>query len=216
MSSPASRLALGFLALVLLGWGAGELWIYVASSADLTAIRDAAAQRTVAIADLARVATWAGSAAVLGPLALLGCLALLWAGLRRQALALALSLGGAVLLGDAIKLLVDRSRPPVAHLQAVSSPSFPSGHATQASAFWLSAIFTVYAAGASDLAVRIAAVLGAAIVLAVAASRVYLGVHYPGDVVAGLILGSCWAVLTWRTLAALGRRAQPVVEQPGA
>ena len=216
MRGRSARLAFGFLALVLVGWAAGELWIYIASSADLTAIRDATAQRTVPIEDLARVVTWAGSLVVLAPLALLCCLALLRAGLGRQALALAVSLGGAVLLADAIKLLVDRSRPPVAHLQAVSSPSFPSGHATQASAFWLSAIFSVYAARGPGVVTRVLAVVGTAIVLAVAASRVYLGVHYPGDVVAGMILGSCWAVLAWHSLAALPRRSRTAVEHSGA
>ena len=98
----------------------------------------------------------------------------------------------------------------------MSSPSFPSGHATQASAFWLSAIFSVYAARGPGVVTRVLAVVGTAIVLAVAASRVYLGVHYPGDVVAGMILGSCWAVLAWHSLAALPRRSRTAVEHSGA
>lgn len=196
-----ARLAIGFAALVLLGWGAGELWLAIASSTDLTVIHDATTQRTAAIEDAARVVTWAGSAATLAPLSLICCLVLLRAGMRRAALAFALSFAGAVLLADAVKLLVERARPPVQHLEAVGGSSFPSGHATQASAFWLSAIFAVRAAGASSAGVRAVTLACVAIVLAVAASRVYLGVHYPGDVVAGIALGCGWTLLSWRTLA---------------
>ncbi|HEV7942731.1 MAG TPA: phosphatase PAP2 family protein [Solirubrobacteraceae bacterium] len=201
MSQRSPRLAIGFVALVLLGWGAGALWLTIASSTDLTVIRDAAAQRTAAIEGAARVVTWAGSAAVLAPLTLICCLVLLRAGMRQAALAFAFSFTGAALLADAVKLLVERARPPVQHLEAVGSSSFPSGHATQATAFWLSAIFAARAAGASSAGVHALALACVAIVLAVAASRVYLGVHYPGDVVAGIALGYGWTLLSWRTLA---------------
>jgi undecaprenyl-diphosphatase len=202
VSQRTARLSIGFAALVLLGWGAGELWLAIASSTDLTAIRDATAQRTAAIEEAARVVTWAGSAAVLAPLTAICCLIMLRAGMRQAAVAFALSFLGASLLSDAIKLLVKRARPPVEHLQAVLSSSFPSGHATQASAFWLSAIFAVSAAGASSASVRAVAAVSVPIVLAVAASRVFLGVHYPGDVVAGISLGCAWTLLSWRTLDA--------------
>ena len=70
---------------------------------------------------------------------------LLRAGLRREALAVAVSLAGAMLISDLIKLLVSRPRPPVEHLQTVSGSSFPSGHSTQASAFWFSLVIVLQA-----------------------------------------------------------------------
>jgi undecaprenyl-diphosphatase len=102
-------------------------------------------------------------------------------------------LGGAMLLSDVVKLAVARPRPSVEHLQRVAGSSFPSGHATQASAFWLSAVLALAATTASRSLVRLAAAAAIALTLAVAASRVYLGVHYPADVVAGILLGSAWA-----------------------
>jgi undecaprenyl-diphosphatase len=85
-------------------------------------------------------------------------------------------------------------------LQAVTGSSFPSGHATQASAFWFSLVFAMPAAGSSPRLTRVAAGLAVLIVLVVSASRVYLGVHYPSDVVAGVLLGSGWATYVTRCL----------------
>lgn len=200
MSHPVARLVLGLVVFVLLGWGAGELWTSIVGSVELNAILDMAAQRTAALTDVARIVTWAGSAFLLVPLALIACVALLRAGLRREALAVALSLGGARLIFNWVKLLVSRPRPPVEHLQAVTGSSFPSGHATQASAFWLSLVLVLPAAGASAKLTRVAAGVALVIVLTVAASRVYLGVHYPSDVVAGMLLGTGWATYVSRCL----------------
>jgi undecaprenyl-diphosphatase len=194
----ATRLVLGLALFVLVGWGVGELWTSVIGSADVDAVRSLAAQRTATVTKVAQAVTWAGSAFVLVPLALIACLALSRAGLRREALAVALSLGGAMLISDWVKLLVARPRPPVEHLQAVTGYSFPSGHSTQASAFWFSLVLALRSAGASPQLTRVAAGLALLIVLAVAATRVYLGVHYPSDVVAGLLLGTGWAVYVFR------------------
>jgi membrane-associated phospholipid phosphatase len=198
---PAARLVLGLAVFVLVGWGVGELWLSIVGPADLNAVRDMAAERTATLTKMARVVTWAGSAYLLVPLALIACLALGRADLRREALAVVVSLGGAMLISDWVKLLVSRPRPPVEHLQAVTSSSFPSGHATQASAFWFSLVFVLPRAGASPKLTRIAAGLALLIVLAVAASRVYLGVHYPSDVVAGMVLGTGWAGYVSRCLS---------------
>ncbi len=198
MRSTAARLVLGFVAFVLVGWAVGELWLSIVGSADVDEVRDVAAQRSAVPTDVAKVLTWAGSAFVLVPLALVCCVALGWAGLRREALIVAFSLGGATLLSDSVKLLVSRSRPPVAHLQAVIGTSFPSGHTTQASAFWLSLVLVVRAAGAPPPVTCVAAAFALALVLGVAVSRVYLGVHYPGDIVGGVLLGTGWTVFVMR------------------
>jgi len=200
MSHPAARLVAGLVVFVLVGWGVGALWLSLVGSAELNAVHDVAAQRTATLTKVAQAVTWAGSAFLLVPLALIAGLALSRMGLRRDALAVVLSLGGAMLISDLVKLLVSRPRPPVEHLQAVTGSSFPSGHATQASAFWFSLVFVLPAAGTSPRTTRVAAGLALLIVLAVAASRVYLGVHYPSDVIAGMLLGTGWAAYVSRSL----------------
>ncbi len=197
---PSGALALGFVALILAGWGAGELWRSIVGTTELDAMRDLAADRSAALTSIARAVTWAGSAFVLVPLGLVCCAALARRRLTREAIILATSLAGAIGLAATVKLLVDRPRPPVEHLQTVSGPSFPSGHATQASAFWFSLTLVLAAAGLMPRATRLCAGLAVGVVLAVAASRVYLGVHYPADVIAGVLLGAAWAAWSWRVI----------------
>ena len=198
---------LGLAAFVLVGWLAGELWVSIIGSGEADAMRSLAEQRSQTLIETARVITWAGSGFVLVPLAVVYCLVLGRAGLWREAAAVALSLGGATLIYDLTKALTSRPRPSVEHLQAVTGSSFPSGHATQASAFWLSLVLVLRATRVTPVALRVAGVLATALVLGVAWSRVYLGVHYPSDVVAGVILGSGWALWVRRCLSV--RAAQP-------
>jgi undecaprenyl-diphosphatase len=195
---PTTHLVLGLVVFVLVGWAVGVLWTSVVGSGELDAMRNIAADRSAGLTAAARAVTWAGSAFVLVPLALACCLMLVHIGLVRASLAVATSLAGAMLISDAVKLLVSRPRPPVEHLQAVTGSSFPSGHATQASAFWFSLVLVLPTAGASPRLTRAAGALALAIVLLVALSRVYLGVHYPADVVAGILLGTGWATFVAR------------------
>lgn len=202
------RLLAGLVAFILIGWAAGALWTSLSFSAELEFMREVAAQRTAALTSVARAVTWAGSSFVLVPLALLCFVLMLRAGMRVEAAAVVLSLGGAMLISDAVKLLVARPRPPIEHLQAVSGYSFPSGHATQASAFWFSLVLALRAR-AQPRTVRLAGAGAVLLVTAVALSRVYLGVHYPSDVIAGILLGTGWAVY----VAGCVRSGRPVAPQ---
>jgi membrane-associated phospholipid phosphatase len=196
---------LGLAAFVLVGWLLGELWVAIIGSSEADAMRSLAEQRSQTLIGTARVITWAGSGFVLVPLAAVYCLLLGRAGLWREAAAVAIALGGAMLISDVTKTLTARARPSVEHLQAVTGSSFPSGHATQASAFWLSLVLALRATRVTSFARRVAGVFAATLVLGVAWSRVYLGVHYPSDVVAGVILGSGWALWVRRCLSDVSR-----------
>jgi undecaprenyl-diphosphatase len=105
--------------------------------------------------------------------------------------------GGQALV-SLLKLLVGRPRPEiVSHLTQVSTLSFPSGHATMSAVTYL----TLGLLAARFLPRRIAKiyVVALAVVLTflIGVSRLYLGVHWPSDVMAGWCAGFAWASLCW-------------------
>jgi undecaprenyl-diphosphatase len=101
---------------------------------------------------------------------------------------------GELLLMNLTKFIVDRPRPNIAQLTGFSGSSFPSGHATTAAATFAAAAFLV-GRGRPVGVKMLAAGIAAAIAVAVASSRVMLGVHWFTDVLAGLALGWGWFAL---------------------
>jgi membrane-associated phospholipid phosphatase len=98
---------------------------------------------------------------------------------------------GQLLISNLIKVLVARARPAIDPLAGFTGASFPSGHTTAAASFYAAAAL-VLGRGRSFKARTILAGIAAGIAVAVAASRVLLGVHWLTDVVAGLALGWSW------------------------
>ncbi|SFI86116.1 undecaprenyl-diphosphatase [Pseudomonas guineae] len=134
--------------------------------------------------------------------ALLLCLALL---ATRQWRTLCLAIGtllGTALANSALKTLFARSRPDVL-LEPLSSFSFPSGHSSAAFAFFL--LLGVLAGRGQPPRMRLTWMLLASFpAAAIAGSRIYLGVHWPSDIIAGAILAACICALSltlaqWRT-----------------
>ena len=100
----------------------------------------------------------------------------------------------AFLSTELLKLLIHRPRPAVAAVAMPTGFAFPSGHASGAAATCLILALVLTQDQPSGRRAAWLA-LAAGIAVAVAASRVYLGVHYVSDVVAGLLWGTAWALL---------------------
>lgn len=219
-SSSASVLpcALGaaFIALLLLGFGLGDLSESTAAASDLDAVQDVASDRSALLTTMAHVASTAGSAFVLVPLALIVSWLLWRRNERNGALFIAISFAGATAISTLDKVLVGRPRPPVHHLEAVTSGSFPSGHTTEATAFGVALLLTFLATRPRRGLAVLAAIVTAAGVAAVALSRIYLGVHYPTDIAGGLVLGGGWTVIVYVLLskARPGRDIQARAAEP--
>lgn len=129
-------------------------------------------------------------------MALGAVVALLFLRLRREAVLLVLTVAGGWLVEWVVKMLVGRPRPEIVpHLTEAGGASFPSGHSFNAAVVFI-AIALALATLSRREPVRVT-VIGAAIVLslAVAWTRVWLGVHFPTDVAAGWLGGAGWAFL---------------------
>jgi undecaprenyl-diphosphatase len=149
-----------------------------------------------------------GSATVLGLTVLIVAGFLLLQGLWRRALfVMAATLGGGFING-ALKQLFQRPRPDVVpHLREVMTMSFPSGHALQSAVVYLTLgalSMQIAQRRLTRLYCMAVAMLATALV---GASRVYLGVHYPTDVLAGWLIGLSWALLCWMIERSLERQA---------
>lgn len=124
----------------------------------------------------------------------------------------------AVAGGSALNLLMksgfDRARPDlVAHLVQAQSTSFPSGHAMNSAVVYLTlGALLARAVPERRLKLFIMAV-GAGLTLIVGLSRVFLGVHWPTDVIGGWAVGASWAVLCWLVALFLQRR-RAIESQP--
>jgi undecaprenyl-diphosphatase len=124
------------------------------------------------------------------------------------------SAGGGLLSG-ALKQVFARTRPDIVpHLVRVEGHSFPSGHSMAAAVIYLT-LGALLARFAARRRIRVY-IVGISLLLTVliGITRVYLGVHYPSDVLAGWALGLAWALLCW--LAARYLQYRGAVEAPGS
>ena len=125
------------------------------------------------------------------------------------------SVVGGTLLSQTMKFAFARPRPDlVPHGAEVYTASFPSGHSMMAAVVYLT-LGALLARTQPDRGVK-AYIMTIAVTLAamVGISRVYLGVHWPTDVLAGWSLGGVWALLCWLVMVWLQRRGD--VESEGA
>jgi len=131
---------------------------------------------------------------------------------RAEAAGIAASLIGSSVIDGWLKHLIARPRPElVPHLVQVTNASFPSGHAMVSSAVYLTLALMlaegVEIDGWRGRAARVAVVaFFSALAVLIGMSRVYLGVHWPSDVLAGWCFGTAWALLAWMGDRWLGRR----------
>ena len=157
--------------------------------------------------EVARDITGLGSMAVLTTVSVLVMGFLVLCRRFNAALFLFVAALGSQVLNATLKAVYGRERPdPSIRWIDIDSLSFPSGHATSSAVVFLT--IAILLTRILDKRPQQAYVMAAAIGLSllVGLSRVYLGVHYPTDVLAGWMLGVAWAEICWFAARTLGAR----------
>jgi undecaprenyl-diphosphatase len=168
------------------------------------------AVRTAWLTGAMKSVTWLGSIAVVVPALVLVAAVLVVRGRDwRSAILLATALAGAVGLYNIVKVAVERPRPPsTVWIGNYSGAAFPSGHATQAVAFY--GMLAIVLSARRSPGIRVVVWVTATVMaLVVGVSRLYLGAHWLTDVLAGYALGTAWTALVAAvSLLAMGQGQQ--------
>ena len=129
-------------------------------------------------------------------------------GHKGSAILLIVSAAGGLVLNGVLKLGFDRPRPDVfVHSVHTVSSSFPSGHAMSSAIVYGTVAYLAARLHRRRWARWLVMLFAFIVIVLISASRMYLGVHYPSDVVAGVIIGLSWAAFCMATLEAIQRFA---------
>jgi undecaprenyl-diphosphatase len=163
----------------------------------------------------ARDFTGLGGHAILGMVTVATLGYLLLTRRRGAAILVASAIVGGMVASALLKLGFERPRPDlVPHGMRVYTASFPSGHAMLSAITYLT-LGALLARVHKPRRVKIFFLsLAIFLTIIVGASRVYLGVHWPSDVLAGWCIGSAWAGLCWYLALLLQRKGQVETEAP--
>lgn len=215
--------------LILLVLVLGGVWVFVEVAEAVSAGETHEIDRTVLVAlrnpadlsdplgprwleELGRDFTALGGIGVLTLLTLVVIGYLLMRRLNRAALFAAVAIGGGLLLSMLLKEGFDRPRPDlVPHESHVYTASFPSGHSMLSAVTYLTLGMLLARIHTHRRLKVYFFSIAAFLTICVGISRVYMGVHWPTDVLAGWAAGAAWALLCWVVVLWLQHRGQ--VEQ---
>jgi len=171
---------------------------------DEAVLRWAAEHRTPGLNDAMIEITALGSTLVLTIIAGTAAIFLWLTRHRFSVLILGSSFVAASVLNIVLKVLYDRPRPStVPAIVTSQSPAFPSGHALSAFAIYGTLAYLVARLEPTPGLRTATWIITALIILAVGVSRVYLGVHYPSDVIAGFAIALAWIAFTAAAVTAV-------------
>jgi undecaprenyl-diphosphatase len=200
-------LSAGAVIAVAFTWGFAKIAGHVSSgntqAFDDAVMRFVGENQNAMVRNIMVEVTTLGTGSVVAMLVLISGLFLWLNHHRHSAALLAVATLGGIALNNLLKMGFDRQRPQLFEwgTHAMSS-SFPSGHA-MSSAIVYSTVAYLAARLQRDHASRILTMSFAALmIVSISASRIYLGVHYPSDVLAGMIIGLAWAAFCMAVLEA--------------
>jgi undecaprenyl-diphosphatase len=200
MKLPSKLLSAYFLSLVAaIGFGGIALLIgrHLISTFDLSVISLVQGWENPTLTVVMERFSWLGTTPVVVFL-VIGILIFLAVvlGHRKELLLFVAIVGGAPLLNSVLKLVFRRERPDIHRLAEEASYSFPSGHSMAAFALYGGLIYLLWRHVTSGGGRFLLVAAGTIIVLCIGLSRIYLGVHFPSDVIGGYLASGMWLGLS--------------------
>lgn len=215
-SKTLARIGLRELSLmILLCLMAGGVWAFVGIADEISEGELESFDRTILLAlrtaddlqdplgplwfeEIMRDITALGGNLVVGFVTLASATYLLLLGKHRVAVFVLSAIGSGVVVGSLLKAGFGRPRPDlVEHATAIYTSSFPSGHSMTAGIVYLTLAAVLIRVQTRRRLKLYLLALAVLVTLSVGVSRVYLGVHWPSDVLAGWAAGAAWAIFWW-------------------
>jgi undecaprenyl-diphosphatase len=166
------------------------------------------------VREMARDITSLGSIAVLAIVSFVVVAYLLLARSRAAALLVLVAVLGGLAINSLLKFQFARPRPDLfAPAAKVFTASFPSGHAAFSATTYLTLAALLARTTVCPRLRYYFMAVAIALTFMIGVSRVYLGVHYPTDILAGWCIGSAWALICWAIMTRLQRKGR--IEPPG-
>ncbi|TBL72452.1 phosphatase PAP2 family protein [Paenibacillus thalictri] len=195
------RLAAAFIVSLLCAAGFGLIALFVSSKQiaafDQTLVSLVQGMETPALTQIMKCFTTIGSGKYSSILALAIVLFLYFVLHHRKELILFVWVtGGTWLLNEGLKAVFQRARPDIHRIVQATGYSFPSGHSMAAFSLYGVFAFLLWRHIPSALGRIVLIALSGILILMIGISRIYLGVHYPSDVLGGFLASGCWVFLS--------------------
>lgn len=198
------ELTMRFLFAFILCIGFGILFGYVATTIgndsikgfDKTIISTVQGWEAPWLTVIMKTFTWVGSAYVVAPVTLIGFIVLAYKLDRRpQAYLLGVVIVGTVVLNTLLKIYFQRERPEIHRILDANGFSFPSGHTMMAFSLYAILGYIIWRNVKTTTGSFIIILVSSLMTILIGGSRIYLGVHFPSDIVGGLLASGLWVTI---------------------
>ena len=148
------------------------------------------------LTSIMKVFTWIGSGYVVSLIALIGFIVLFFVlRYRHQAFLLISVIAGSVLLNSSLKNYFKRERPEIHRIMDANGFSFPSGHSMMAFALYAIIAYIAWRNVKTTMSRVVLILFTALMIIMIGTSRIYLGVHYPSDIIGGFAASALWVTI---------------------
>jgi len=143
-----------------------------------------------------KVFTWIGSGYVVAPITIIAFILLFFIyRYRQQAFLLVTVILGTVILNSLLKIYFKRDRPEIYRILDATGFSFPSGHTMMAFSLYTIIAYILWRNIRTTLNHILLILFTTFMIIMISTSRIYLGVHYPSDIVGGFMVSALWLII---------------------